>query len=63
MPKTSSSKTTQVNGGTVKRDEHSGRFIDVRTESSTAKASPKSSSALSEAASRRGEVLKRLADR
>jgi hypothetical protein len=63
MPKTSSSKTTQVNGGWIKREEHNGRLVEVHTSKGGAKASPKSASALTQASSKRGEALKRLADR
>ena len=63
MPKNSSSKTTQVNGGWIKREERSGRFVEVHTSKGGAKASPKSASALTQASSKRGEALKRLADR
>jgi hypothetical protein len=63
MPKTSSSTTTQVNGGTITRDERNGRFVEVSTSKGGAKASPKTASALTQASSKRGEALKRLADR
>jgi hypothetical protein len=62
MPKSSSSKTTQVNGGSIKREERTGRFVEVQTSKSSSKASPKSASALTQASSKRGEALKRLAD-
>jgi hypothetical protein len=63
MPKTSSSKTTQVHGGSIKREVRSGRFVEVHTSSGRSKASSKSASALTHASSKRGEALKRLADR
>jgi len=54
---------TTVNGGWVKREARSGRFVEVGTENGTAKARPKSEAAAKEAASKRAEALQRLANR
>jgi hypothetical protein len=63
MPKSPSSKTTQVVGGWVKREERNGRLVEVQTTKGGAKASSLSSSVLTQASSKRSEALKRLADR
>ncbi|MFC3183085.1 hypothetical protein [Cypionkella sinensis] len=63
MTKTSSSKTTSVNGGWIKRDQRDGRLVEVQTSKGGAKASTLSASSLSQASSKRSETLKRLADR
>lgn len=56
-------ETTPVKGGWIKRDAVSGQFMEVHTNNGTAKASPKSESAVKEASSKRSSALKRLADR
>lgn len=63
MTKTSSSKTTSVNGGWIKRDQRNGRLVEVHTNKGGAKASPISALSLTQASSKRSEALKRLADR
>ena len=55
--------TSPKKEGYVKRDERSGRFVEVQTESGTYRARPKSEDAVNEAASKRHSALKRLADR
>ena len=54
---------TPVKGGWVKREENTGRFVEVRSENGTVKASDASRSAAKEASSKRSAALKRLADR
>ena len=55
--------TSPVKGGWVKREERSGRFVQVQSESGTFCARPKSEDSVNEAATRRYSALKRLADR
>jgi hypothetical protein len=57
------SKKTQVKDGWIKREAVTGRFVEVGTSKGTAKASPKSHSAVKGASSKRSAALKRLADR
>ena len=52
-----------VNGGWVKRDATSGRFMEVGTSRGVAKASAASEATVKEASSRQSAALKRLADR
>ena len=54
---------TLVNGGLVKRDALTGRFIEVRTSKGVARAGEKTCSAVGEVSSKRNSALKRLADR
>lgn len=61
MPMTS--KISPVEGGWVKRDERTGRFIEVHTSSGTRKASALSETAVKEASAKRSSALKRLSDR
>lgn len=56
------SKTT-LKDGWVKREAVTGRFMSVGTGKGVTNASPKSEAAVKEASSKRGEALKRLADR
>lgn len=58
------SKTTHVNGGMVKREAATGRFIEVVSyKGAAAKASSKTLTTVREASSKRSSALKRLADR
>lgn len=57
------SETTAVNGGWVKREAGTGRFIEVTTKKGVAKASPRTQAAVREASSKRSSALKRLGDR
>ncbi len=52
-----------VKGGWVKRDETTGRFVEVKTETGTYRAKPESESAIKSASRDRYDALKRLADR
>ncbi len=56
-------RTTSVTGGWIKRDAATGRFVEVRTDRGAAKASAASEAAVRKASSRRGAALRRLADR
>jgi hypothetical protein len=56
-------KTTSVKGGWIKRDAATGRFVEVGTYKSVAKASQKTQTVIREASSKRSSALKRLADR
>lgn len=53
-------RTTHVKGGWVKRDAETGRFVAVRSENGTSKASATSLAALKEASGKRKDALKRL---
>ena len=57
------SKVSPVDGGWVKRDERTGRFIEVHTSNGTRKATAKTETTVKEASSKRSAALKRLADR
>lgn len=61
MKKTS--VTTPVKGGWVKREAHTGQFVEVRTSQGASKANSKTQSVLKEASSKRKSALSRLADR
>jgi hypothetical protein len=54
---------TSVQGGWIKRDAASGRFVEVGTGKRVFKGTPKSASAVANATEKRSEALKRLADR
>jgi len=55
-------KTSSVDGASVKRDSASGRLIEVRSSDGVSKASPKTRSTVKEASFKRSAALKRLAD-
>lgn len=57
------SETTPVDGGWVKREAATGRFMEVVTKKGVKKASSKTEAATREASSKRSSALKRLADR
>jgi hypothetical protein len=61
MPK--QTEKTNVQGGWVKRDVVSGRFVEVGTGKTVFKGTPKSESAVAQATEKRSEALRRLADR
>lgn len=55
--------TTPVKGGWVKRDEQSGRFMEVVTSKGATVQSEKSAAVVKDASSKRKDALKRLKDR
>lgn len=57
------SEITTVTGGMIVREVHTGRLMEVVTESGSEKPSGRTSTAVKEASARRSAALKRLADR
>jgi hypothetical protein len=57
------STIAEVNGGTVKRNAETGRFVEVRSSSGTFRAKPDSEAVIDQASKDRHDVLKRLANR
>lgn len=55
--------TTQVNGGFVKREERTGKFVEVRTDKGTSRSSEKTVAAGKLAAQLDRDALARLAKR
>ena len=54
---------SKVEGGWVKRDAISGRFVEVSSEKGTYRAKPESEAAIEKASKDRHDALKRLANR
>jgi len=54
---------SQVNGGWIKRDERSGRFVEVGSAQGVSRAKPGSQAAIEKASEDRHDALKRLANR
>lgn len=55
--------TTQVNGGFIKREGRSGKFVEVRTDKGTSRSSEKTVAAAKLAAELDRDALARLAKR
>ena len=55
--------TTQVNGGFIKREERTGKFVEVRTDNGTSRSSEKTVAAAKRAAELDRDALARLAKR
>jgi hypothetical protein len=54
---------SQVNGGWIKRDARSGRFVEVVSDKGVSRAKPDSEAAIEKASKDRHDALKRLANR
>lgn len=55
--------STTIKGGTVIRDDKTGRFVEVTTRKGISKASPKSRETVKTVSSKRSSALARLANR